>query len=97
MANETLERAEEFLAFHEGSATSETPGSQPTVRINGEDFAAALAGVREGLAAQRLLCDALGALQDPENHIWHGSNGECTGECRDVQAALARARGEVTP
>jgi hypothetical protein len=33
---------------------------------------------------------ALEALSDPEGHIWHGGNTECTGECKDVRAALAR-------
>jgi hypothetical protein len=33
--------------------------------------------------------DAVLALTDPEDHIYHGRSGECTGECRDIRAALS--------
>ena len=45
-------------------------------------------------AAAPEMLDALTALTDPEGHIWHGPSGECTGECKDVRAAIAKARGE---
>ncbi len=55
-------------------------------------------GIRETLmpdarliSAAPDLLEALQALTDPEGHIWHGNSGECTGECRDVRAALAKA------
>ena len=32
--------------------------------------------------------EALQALTDPEEHIWHGNSKECTGECQDVRKAL---------
>ncbi len=96
MATDTLalERAEKMLAFHEGSAEPERPGDQPTVRINGKDFAQFLADLRAAIPAHRMMYEALGALTcQPDGHIWHGGNAECTGECKDVRAAIAKAEG----
>lgn len=91
-----LNRAEELLAFHEGSAVTPPGMKHLQVEINAEDFAAILRDVRAARESHRLMFDALSALTDPEGHIWHGGNTECTGECRDVQAAIAAARG-ATP
>ncbi len=41
------------------------------------------------------LLEALEALTDPEGHIWHGGNDECTGECKEARAAIAEARRET--
>ena len=45
------------------------------------------------IAAAPELLEALQALTDPEGHIWHGTSGACTGECKAVRAALAKAEG----
>ena len=34
--------------------------------------------------------DALSALINPAGHIWHGGGASCTGECLQVQRALAK-------
>jgi hypothetical protein len=50
----------------------------------------------QDLLLLRQCVEALEALTDPRGHIWHGPSagpGECTGECRDVRAAIAKARG----
>lgn len=45
------------------------------------------------MAAAPELLEALKALTDPEGHIWHGGNAVCTGECKAVRAAIAKAEG----
>ncbi len=45
------------------------------------------------IAAAPDLLAAIEALTDPEGHILHGSNFECTGECREARAAIAKATG----
>ena len=44
------------------------------------------------IKAAPLLLSALETLTDPEGHIWHGNNKECTGECKEVMTAIAKAR-----
>ena len=55
-------------------------------------------GVRDAntrlIAAAPDMLLALEALTDPEGHIWHGGKDECTGECKDVRAALAKVEGK---
>jgi hypothetical protein len=45
------------------------------------------------IAAAPELLAALQALTDSEGHIWHGNSKECTGECKEVRAAIAKAEG----
>lgn len=47
---EALAHAEALLAFHEGSAKPQYDGAEPTVRLNGDDLAAALLVIREAIA-----------------------------------------------
>ncbi len=48
--SQALARAEELLAFHEGSAEPKIAGGEPVVWINGEDFDEVLSDVRAALA-----------------------------------------------
>jgi hypothetical protein len=51
----------------------------------------------ELFAAAPELLEALRALTDPEGHIWHGPHSkECTGECKAVRGAIAKAEGRET-
>ena len=56
------------------------------------ELEAELAGER---SLVRHLQNVLNALRDPEGHIWHGAGhplggpAACTGECKDIQYALA--------
>jgi hypothetical protein len=45
------------------------------------------------IAAAPEMLAALEALTDPEGHIWHGTSGACTGECKAVRVAIAQAKG----
>ena len=47
---ECLASSEELLSFYEGSASPEFDGAEPTVRINGEDFAGLLANIRAAIS-----------------------------------------------
>jgi hypothetical protein len=48
------------------------------------------------MAAAPDLLLALEALTDPEGHIRHGYSDKCTGECQDVRAAIAKAKGRAS-
>ena len=64
----SAETALSILEFHEGSAKPTHEGAQPSISINGEDFAQVLAEVRAMTAELKALRESQGAMRKALEH-----------------------------
>ncbi len=62
--SQALTRAEDLLAFHEGSAEPKVVGGEPVVWINGKDFDEILSDVRAALAQPADVAALVAALHE---------------------------------